>query len=73
MSNEEKKELTLEELKAELDELKKWKEEMDKFVSEQHTVNQAFSRAIQAFGDFAKAVKKNFSGAENGSEDVSKN
>lgn len=58
--NQNEKQVTLESLQKEIDELKAWKQEVVKFFGDQVEMNQAFSNAINAFGNFTKVVEKQF-------------
>lgn len=59
--SQEPEEITnVEQLKKEVEELREWKAEMQRFVADQNQINSAFSKAINAFGDFVKAIQTKF-------------
>ncbi|MBD3409898.1 MAG: hypothetical protein GF419_06795 [Ignavibacteriales bacterium] len=51
-------ERTIKELREELDELRNWKANVEKFIQDQNQVNKAFSKAIAAFGDFTQIIQQ---------------
>jgi uncharacterized protein len=51
-------EQTIKELREELDKMKEWKANVEKFIQDQNQVNKAFSKAIAAFGDFTQIIQQ---------------